>query len=149
MTLDFTWDQKDAEGKQVSPGWYDITFKDLNVIYETDRRYGTNPTARVLIQYPQGALEKTIELNKSRTVNDITVTLESIELTATGMTVYTFTTPPGYSLPEEHPPYQFESFMINSVAEYSVDGGIIKQARARGQFIKSGIRLWEFKVPLE
>jgi len=52
ITLDFTWDQKDTEEKQVSPGWYNITFKDINVIYETDRRRSVNPTARVLIQYP-------------------------------------------------------------------------------------------------
>ncbi len=30
-TIDFTWDQKDTNGKQVPPGWYYITYKDPNV----------------------------------------------------------------------------------------------------------------------
>jgi len=136
--LVFTWDQKDKEGKQVPPGWYNITFKDINVIYETDRRTVTNPTARVLIQYPQGTMEKTIELNQSQTVNKITVTLESIELTATGMTVYAFNTPPGYTSPQGILPTS--QFMVAS-GEYSVDGGAIKQAGSAGfRFLEDGIR---------
>jgi len=144
ITLDFTWDQKDTEGKQVSPGWYYITFRDINVIYETDRRRGMNPTARVLIQYPQGTMEKTIELNQSRTVNDITVSLESIELTATGMAVYAFGTLPGYRPPPAASPF------MHVFAEYSVDGNAVKQAGSAGmQELEDGTRLiWKRLDPI-
>jgi len=139
ITMDFTWDQKDTEGKQVSPGWYNITFRDINVIYETDRRRGINPTATVLIQYPQGTMEKTIELNRSETVNEITVTLERIELTSSGVTIYAFGTLPGYAPPPAASPF-------NQVfAEYSVDGGVVKQAGSAGmQELENGTRfIWQ------
>jgi len=137
ITLDFTWDQKDTEEKQVSPGWYNITFRDINVIYETDRRIGANPTAMVLVQYPQGTMEKSLDLNQSQTISDITVTLESIELTATGMTVYAFGTLPGYTSPQE--PF------VRALAEYSIDGGFVKQAGSAGmQYLENGTRfIWE------
>lgn len=171
------WDQKDNNGKPVAPGWYEVRYEYVIIEQNTFRRYTVNPTARLLIVHPHSAMEKNLDLNQSETVNGITVTLERIELTSIGMTVYTFQTPPDYSLPGEHPPYQYESFVINSVAEYSVDGGSVKQARPQAQFIKSGIRYkwynldpvpnntkeltfiitklgdwegpWEFKVPLE
>ena len=62
-------------------------------------------------------------------------------------TVYTFTTPPDYNVPEGSPPEQAESLMINSSAEYSIDGGITKQPiDIKGQFNQSGARLiWELE----
>jgi len=126
----FTWDQIDKEGKQVPPGWYSITFKDIDVI-QGDRKYSINPTARILIQYPQGAVEKTIELNQSQTVNEITVTLQRIELTSAGMTVYAFNAPPGYSFPSGQP-LPAPSMMFHAEAEYSVDGEIFKLAGSSG-----------------
>ena len=136
ITQEFSWDQKDTEEKQVSPGWYNITFKDINVIYDTDRRRSVNPTATVLIQYPQGAMEKTIEMNQSQTISDITVTLESIELTAAGMTVYAFGTLPGYAPPPAASPF------MHAFAEYSVDGSAVKQAGSAGmQELENGTRL--------
>jgi len=139
IILDFTWDQKDTEEKQVSPGWYYITFKDITVIYETDRRRSVNPTARVLIQHPQGAMEKTIELDQSQTISDITVTLESIELTATGMTVYAFGTLPGYAPPPAASPF------MHVFAEFSVDGNAVKQAGSAGmQELENGTKfIWD------
>ena len=56
--------------------------------------------SRLLIQYPQGAMEKTIEPSQSQTVNGITVTLERVELRAEGAEFYAFAIPPGYSPPE-------------------------------------------------
>ena len=141
ITLEFTWDQKDAEGKQVSPGWYDVIFNDITIMQGSGHSYGLSPRGRVLIQYPQGAMEKTIELDQSRTANDITVTLESIELTATGMTAYAFGTLPGYASPSG--PLATSPFM-HVFAEYSVDGGIVKQAGSAGmQYLENGTRfIW-------
>lgn len=142
ITLEFSWDQKDTEGKQISPGWYDITFKDINVIYETDRRSVIYPRARALIQYPQVTMEKSLDLNQSETVEEVTVTLEHIELTSAGMTIYAFGTLPGYTSSQE--PF------VRALAEYRVDGGVVKQAdSAAMQYLENGTRfIWEGLDPI-
>jgi hypothetical protein len=173
-----SWDQKDNNGEQVAPGWYEISYEYIIVEKNTSKKYTANPTARFQIVPPESAMNKDLDVNQAVTAEGLTVTLERIELNAVEVTVYVFTTPPGYSLPEGHPPEQAEPLMIKSVAEYSVDGGIIKQpVDIRGQFNKSGARLiwdldpipsdvreltfiitrlgddwegpWEFTVPLE
>jgi len=171
------WDQKDNNGEQVAPGWYEISYEYVIIEQNTGKRYTANPTARFQIVHPDSAMNKDLGVNQSVTSEGITVTLERIELNAVKVTVYIFTTPPGYSLPEGHPPEQAESLGINSRAEYSVDGGITKQpVDIGGQFNKSGARLiwdldpipvdakeltftitqlgdweghWEFRIPLE
>jgi len=144
------WDQKDNNGEQVVPGWYELSYEYVIIEQNTSKRYTTNLTARFQIVHPDSAMNKDLDINQSVTAEGITVTLERLELNAVNVTVYTFTTPPGYSLPEEHPPYEFESLMINSVAEYSVDGETIKQVRAGGgKANASGIRLtWDDLDPI-
>jgi hypothetical protein len=167
ITLEFSWDQKDKAGKQVPPGWY------------FDRFYGYSLSvpAWILIKYSQSAMEKTIELNQSQTVKGIMVTLEHIELTSSGMTVYAFGTLSGYTVP---PGISNTSNSVErALAEYSIDGGIVKQAGSAGmQYLENGTRLiwtrhvdpvpsdakeliftitrfgdtegpWEFRIPLE
>jgi hypothetical protein len=172
------WDQKGNNGEQVAPGWYEMGYEYVIIEQNTGKRYTANPTARFLIVHPDSAMNKDLDVNQSATAEGITVTLERIELNAVEVRVYTFTTPPGYSVPEGHPPYEFESLMINSVAEYSVDGGTVKYVRAGGgKADAAGITLtwdeigsipvdareftftitqlgdregrWEFKVPLD
>ncbi len=172
------WDQKDNNEEQVAPGWYEISYEYLIIEQETGKRYTANPTARFQIVRPDSAMNKDLEVSQSVTAEGITITLESIELNAVEVTVYTFTAPPGYSLPEEHPPYEFESLMTNSIAEYSVDGRTIKHVRSGGgKADDAGITLiwdeidpipvdaeeltftitqlgdregrWEFEIPLE
>jgi len=139
VTLDFAWDQKDSQGQQASPGWYAVAFKDMNVP-QGDRRITFHPTARVLIQHPQGAVEKTIGPEQSQTVNDITVTLERIELNSSGMTVYAFNNPPGYNLPPGQTA-PAPSMWIQAEAEYSTDGGAVKKAGSSAiRFLDNGIR---------
>jgi len=147
ITLEFTWDQKDKEGKQIPPGWYDIIFNDITVMQGSGQSYGLSPRSRVLIQYPQGAMEKSFDLNQSQTINDITVTLERIELTSSGMTVYAFNTPPGHTPPQGILP---TSTFLDAFAEYSVDGGVMKQAGSAGlRFLENGTRYtWKNLDPL-
>ncbi len=176
ITLDFTWDQKDRVGRQVQPGWYNVIFKDITV-RQGDSRYVFNPGARVLIQYPQGVMEKSFDLNQSQTVNGITVTLQRIELTFAGMTVYAFNAPPGYSFSPGQP-LPAPSMMFHAEAEYSLDGIAFKKAGSSGiRPLENGMRHswkhldpvpkgtkeitfvitklsdregpWEFKIPLE
>jgi len=136
ITLEFSWDQKDKDGKQVPPGWY----------FDPFSGYDMNVPAWILIQYPQGAMEKTIEPNESRAVNGITVTLERIELTSSGTIVYAFGTLSGYPVP---PGISTTTYSMEHVsAEYSVDGGIVKQAGSPGmQYLENGTRLiWDRHV---
>jgi len=142
ITVDFTWNQKDKEGKQVPPGWYAITFRDISIT-QGDRSTTFNPGAAVLIQYPQGAMQKSFDLNQSQTVNGITVTLERIELTADGSTFYFFYIPPGYTPPPTGPglPLMPPTMSVMAKAEYSV-GGITKYAGTAGFNTKDdGIKL--------
>lgn len=139
ITIDFTWDQKDTNGEQVVPGWYNIIFGEINA-RQGDSRITFTPGTRVLIQYPQGAVEKTTEPEQSQTVNDITVTLERIELTSSGMAVYAFNSPPGYNLPPGQTT-PAPSMWIQAEAEYSIDGGAVKKAGSSGiRFLDNGIR---------
>ncbi len=163
------WDQKDDSGKQVSPGWYSV-----EVTLATSR----GSAARVLVLPPEGVMEKTIEVNQSRTVNGITITLERVELTATGIKAYAFNIPPDYNLPQG-PMLPPPMFMIHADAEYSIDGGAVKQTFPSGiRFFDNGVRHtwdeyldpvpknakeltfritklgdwegpWEFKIPLQ
>jgi flagellar hook assembly protein FlgD len=127
-----TWDQKDNNGQQVAPGWYEIGYEYVIIEQRTGKRYTANPTARFQIVNPDSAMNKNLDVNRSVTEEGITVTLKSIDMNAVGTKVYTLTTPPGYSLPKEHPPYELESLMTNSMAEYSMDGGAIKQVKSGG-----------------
>ncbi len=125
------WDQKDDSRKQVLPGWYSV-----EVTLATRR----GSAARVLVLPPEGVMEKTIEVNQSQTVNGITITLERVELTATGMKMYAFNTPPDYNLPQG-PMLPPPMFMIHAEAEYSIDGGAVKQTFPSGiRFFDNGVR---------
>ena len=96
-----------------------------------------------MIQFPQGAMEKSLDLNQSQTVSDIAITLERVELTADGANFYFFFIPPGYTAPPTEPslPPMSPSISIMAKAEYSVDG-ITKYAGTAGFNTKGdGIKL--------
>ena len=130
VSYSLVWDQKDDGGRQVSPGWYSV-----EVTLATSR----GSAARVLVLPPQGVMEKTIEVNQSLTVNNITITLESVVLTATGMEVHAFNTPPGYSLPPGQPGPS-PSLWVHAEAEYSIDGDAMKQTFPSAiRFLENGV----------
>jgi len=126
--IEFTWDQKDNEKKQVSPGWYAVTFKDIRIITQGDGGWRCSPRAPVLIQHPQ-AMENIIVVDQSQTAGDITIILKHVELTANGMKVYAFYSPPSYPDPSPE-------------AEYSIDGDSVKQAFSPTyRYLENGVLL--------
>jgi len=137
------WDQRDDGGKQVSPGWYCV---EVTVHSRELSDTGSGGTTRgwcaqVLILPPEGVMEEDIEVNRSKTVDGIAVTLERVELSAMGIEVYAFSTPPGYSSPEGEPGLPHPQFMIHAEAEYSVDDGAIKNAgSSANKFLENGIQ---------
>jgi len=113
-------------------------------------RGGMSGVIKVVILPSGGAIEKAITVNQSQTVNSITFTLERIELSDTGMKVYAFNTPTGYSLPQGPglPPPQF--MILHASASYTVDGGTANSAGTSGiQFLDSGMRhTWNIDLPV-
>lgn len=136
VTHTLVWDQQDSSGQQVAPGYYYIDVKDfyIDVTEVGAVSYGFSD-GKVLIQFPQGALEKSIEINQSLTVNGIIITLERVELSTMGAKVYAFNVPLDYKPPPPH-------VMIPANAEYSLDGGLMKEAGWSGLgFREDGLRL--------
>jgi hypothetical protein len=106
--FNLTWDQKTADGKQALPGWYQVFVSPLASRSPFSEPIQVSSSySNFLIEYPQGSLQRTIELNQGQTVSglhknwvggdgtvryeyiiDITFTLERIELTGQGTTFY-------------------------------------------------------------
>jgi len=114
------WDQRDDQGELVDPGRYNIN---LMYLYLDERPPGVSVMMSgqgLTILPPGGVVEKTFEVNESRTVGGITFTLERVELTASVNTVYAFSTP--------RPPDPLPKPFKGAVAEYSIDDGAKKEA---------------------
>jgi hypothetical protein len=95
-------------------------------------------------------MEKTIELNKSQTINGVSITLESIELTATEMKINAFYVPPDYLPPQSWDVKIQPYYQTDARAEYRIDDGTMKRASGFGfQFMDDGIRLfWQSSDPV-
>lgn len=151
VTFDLTWDQKDENGKQVSPGWY---YYESNYNFRwqsagTDVGSGVRDRA-FLIQYSQGALQKTIELNQSRTITglplkvgnetkpvDVVINLKKVELNEKGAAFYAVMSSPDNPVSG----YNNMEWMgrIPLSAQYLLDG-VVKEARAPNtKFSEGGI----------
>ena len=141
-----TWDQRDENGDQVRPGYYSVEVCSIaaegiglggSPVYPLGRE-----VARVLIQHPQGALEKHIDVHQLKTVDGVTVVLEDIECFSTGAQAHALVQlpgrppsrpegPPGMLMPEPTPPD------INPTSHYRVDGG------PEQEFMSVGFRVVE------
>jgi hypothetical protein len=177
VTYTLTWDQTDEQGKQVPYGNYYIKLGDIKLGDRT-MSLSLSGTRQFLILPAEGVIEKTVEMNEPRTIDGIIITLNRVELTATGMEVYAFNTPPSYYLSERPQPTPPEFMKLHAEAEYSLDGGVMIEAGPSGiGFLDDGMRHswthldpvpkgtreitfvitklgdwegpWEFKVPLE
>ena len=89
----------------------------------------------------QGAMEKTIELDKTVAAAEGTITLKQIKLFAAHIQVQAIYTPQGYVMPAHSGNFPLP-MSIDAVAEYSVDGSILKKAgTALDQWMEEGIEL--------
>ncbi len=126
-TYTVTWDQRDNQNQQVPYGYYGIALGEYRIgnTTMTWSKRGREQRAPILILPTEGTLEKVIDVNKSETVNGTTFTLERVELSASGMFVYGFSSPPpGYTFPP--------GWIIHAFAEYRVDGGSVIDAGPDG-----------------
>ncbi len=142
VTCSLTWDQKDNTGKQVAPGWYFVENElKLKNTAEPPMEWGTGGRERLLlVQYPQGAMEKVIEMEQSQTVAgqsfrindqvfpvDIILTLKRVELSQERSSFFLLLTVPNNTIPGGYagPPLR----TIRLDAQYIVDG-VVKQTWA-------------------
>ncbi len=153
VTYKLTWDQKDEKGNPASPGWYFVDYM-LPIRKESPpvMDWGQGGRSRLfLIQYPQGAMQKTIELNQSQTITgvplnvgsinmpvNLVMTLKRVELTEKGASFFVLASSSnnpvsGYNNSEWAGHW--------ATAQYVVDG-IVKDARVSNTiFSDSGIEL--------
>jgi hypothetical protein len=177
LFYDIIWDQKDNNGKQISPGWYEVdvkspevpTLEELGIFIDDplppEGRGGPLPSVGqtgspvfIFVEYLQGAMEKTIVVNEHQTATDlplttnteellidVTVTLESIELSKNGTKFSVFATssdsPRGK--PFDNPKW------TDCTAEYAVDG-VKQEMYGRGWIdLDNGVRFtWGEHRPL-
>lgn len=99
-THSLVWDQRDTSGRQVAPGYYDVQ---VDVFVGTAQMGTGSQNAgvdRILIQYPQGAMEKTVEVQQTVTANGVSIALERVEFSAKGTKLYASVVPPNYDYHE-------------------------------------------------
>jgi hypothetical protein len=127
---ELNWNLLDSAGNPIIPGWYNVYASELSITKDDwQRTIVMSGGGSILVRYPQGAMEKDIAVDQSRTVNGVTVTLERAEFTAEGSGFYAFTTtsldhqqsptvgPDSYPSPEPLLPEP-----VIAHAEYTVDG---------------------------
>jgi len=111
----FVWDQKDDDDKQVAPGHYYLRVYERPVSQAGKKGMSLGQEFEVFIQYEQGAMIKTIEVNQSQTVSglpllqedteiltELTVTLKQVELSEERAQFYALATLPGYTYNSPH-----------------------------------------------
>lgn len=142
LSYTLVWDQADNSGEPVAPGWYSVTAGDVTLFPTTEPTeiHQSLFLTYLLIQFPQGAMEKVIELNQTQAANDLSITLERVELSTERVVFFTLFTPDGYSLPEESRGQKPE-WVLPVSARYTVDGVTRDAGYAEVQYLDEGIRL--------
>jgi hypothetical protein len=151
LTYDLTWDQKDGNGNQVPPGWYYYNYTCWFRPESSTEPSGSGGSNRAfLIQYPQGVMEKTIEVNQSQTASglpfesgeniDLTITLQRVEMIAESVGFTAMVTSPSYN-PPQAPGLPDPRWMLGVYATYTVDGVVHDAGVAAMNPLEDGLRL--------
>jgi hypothetical protein len=131
VTYQLRWDQRDNNGKQASPGWYFYSDM-LNLKIAGQNEWSGSVDRAFLIQYPQGAIQKTIDLNQSQTISgfsfddtisgkrqtvDLALTLKHVELNEKTLSFLVVATSPN------NPLSGYEGWGdVTGQAQYAIDG---------------------------
>lgn len=142
------WDQRDDQEQQVSYGYYSLKLGCIR-LRDDAMSLDLSESRRLVILPPEGVMEKVIQVNQSQTVSGVTFTLERVELSALKARFYAFNVPPDYSPPQDlnAPPPRLT---IHANAEYSLDGGSIKEAGSSEiRFLENGmVHTWDLLAPV-
>ncbi len=155
VNYDLTWNQRNDQGQPVHYGYYYVSLGPL--AYGKAGTLGPIPLSPFPILPAEGALEKTIEVNQSQTVNGITIKLERVESSNLGMNVSVFTIPPNPKPHEGAPeevltspsgevtttlpegplvPTPVGPISFGITAEYQLDGGAVQKAFSNTSFVR-------------
>ena len=154
VTYQFVWDQKDDNGKLVTPGRYHVRVAERPKSKSGKEGIRLGGEFEVFIQYEQGAMIKTVELNQSQTVSglplpqkdteiftELTVTLKRVELSEERAKFYARATLPEYTYNSPHD-YSAMHWIRCADAEYTFSN-ITKDAGCADQEASTeGIKLW-------
>lgn len=158
-TYKFTWDQKDDIGRTVVPGYYYVRVVETPKSVLGKKGMPLASDFEVFLQYSQGAMEKTIEVNKSQTVSgvplprdgvdlltDLTVTLKRVELSEKRAQFYALATLPEYTWNSPTDYYPMNWTLAD--AEYTFNGITKDAGVADEKASKDGIWLmWGYVNP--
>ena len=151
ISYNLTWDPNDGNGSAL-PGWY---FVDYTVTVRAEstppRQWGSGGRLRVyLVQDPQQAIIKTIDLNQSINVTGLGIqagnsnnmslvfTLKQVEMTAKGTSFFVVVTSPESPAPN----YEDVEWQLTPVFAQFVADGTVHDARASNTISKpTGIEL--------
>jgi hypothetical protein len=136
-TYTLEWNPSDEQipygNYYINLGYIELDGRTVSLPVSGDRQF--------LILPEEGVMEKTVEVNESRTVNGVTFTLQRVEMTATGMEVYAFNVPEDYPPPGGPPMAPPELMQLHAEAKYSLDGGPWQTAGLSGiSFLEDGMR---------
>jgi len=137
------WDQRDNSGEQVAPSWYTVHVGEVTISKDTEPTETTvsfPSITKLLIQFPQGAMEKVIELNQTQTAGGLSITLERVELHDRGVIFSAFITPPNYSPTQSSKTHPLKG-LVPALAEYTVDGVTIQAKYSELLALEDGIRM--------
>ena len=127
------WDQRDTSGQQVTPGNYYIQVGEILIGEASWGPMNSGNTIgldKILIRYPQGALEADLEPGLLVTTNGVDITLDRAEFSASTTRLYVSVVPPGYQNPDAVPDDPDRPVMppmslmpFDPVATYRIDSG--------------------------
>ncbi len=116
------WTMKDGKSNLLYTNWQSNILPSKRLPPVTTQ-YSFHEVGQVNIVFPQGVMEKVIEVNQSQTADGITLTLQRVELLADRMKIYVLKTP-GYtpSQPGKPEPPSLAG-KADITGTYSVDDG--------------------------
>jgi hypothetical protein len=120
-----TWNQLDARGRHVAPGGYYLELEQMYFQGQTVRMNLARPVNFEILPASTRTI-RTLNPGQSQTVNDITVTLQRLDITDSGVTVSAFVSPPpDYTLQPGTPAISpTQGYPASAV--YSIDGSWVK-----------------------
>jgi len=149
----------DASGNQAASGSYYVQVGEMQI---GEQRLGpmnagnTTGLDKILIEYPQGALEANLEPNLTVSADGVNITLDRAAFSASMTRIYTTVVPPDYHYPGERPsatiipPISIEPF--DPVATYRLGTGNTMDAGGGGwaPFADKVVVTWELDpVPVD
>jgi hypothetical protein len=120
------WDQLDNRGIPVKPAIYQLAVEYINIVKSSAQEtteQSFHEIGQLQIEFPQGTLEKVIEVNQSQTADGITLTVERVKLSAERLIIVVLKTP-GYTPSQtDRPEPPSRAGRAEIQGTYSIDNG--------------------------